>query len=116
MNRIVPCFLILFALSIAAAAAHPVAQGSMEITKASDHIRIVATVSTEEAFVAEALAYKESATSLEAVWQRHGTYLLEHLEVEAGGQLLGGKVEKVTPIPATDHLRYDLRFTIPPSI
>ncbi len=116
MNRIVPCFLILFALSITAATAHPVAQGSMEITKASDQVRIVATVSTEEAFVAEALAYKESATSLEVVWQRHGTYLLEHLEVEAGGQRLVGKVEKVTPIPATDHLRYDLRFAMPPSI
>src|SRR3954466_3487463 len=100
MNRIALGCLILVLLSTARAIAHPVAQGSMEITKASDHIRIIVTVSTEEAFVAEALGYKETAATLEAVWQRHGIYLLEHLEVEAAGQVLPGQVEKIMPIPA----------------
>src|SRR3954453_4574491 len=92
--------LVLLVLSIAMAIGHPVAQGSMEITRTSDQIRIVVTVATVDAFVAEAFGYKESATTLDAVWQPHGAYLLDHLEVEVAGQVLIGKVEQIIPVPA----------------
>jgi hypothetical protein len=75
----------------------------------------VAVVSTEEVFVAEALASNESAATLEAVWQRHGTYLLDHLKVEADGQRLTGKVESFTAIPATERIRYDFQYPVPNS-
>jgi len=110
MIRIAFYFIGLFGLWIAKAGAHPVAQGSMEITIAPGQLQLVATVSTEEAFVAEALANKANATTLEAVWQRHGTYLLDHLMVEADGQRLAGKVESFAAVDATEHVRYNLRY------
>jgi hypothetical protein len=112
MIRIAPCFIAVLGLLIAKAGAHPVAQGSMEIRIESGSLQVVATVSTEEAFVAEALANKADATTLEAVWQRHGSYLLDHLVVEADGQRLTGKVESFAAVPATEHVRYDLRYPI----
>ena len=112
MIRIAPYFIGVLGLWVANACAHPVAQGSMEITTGSGYLQVVATVSTEEAFVAEALAAKTGATTLEAVWQRHGTYLLDHLVVEADGQRLTGKVESFAAVPATEHVRYDLRYQI----
>lgn len=84
----------------------------MEITMSSGYLQLVATVSTEEAFVAEALADKADATTLEAVWQRHGSYLLDHLVVEADGQRLAGTVQSFAAVPATEHVRYDLRYPL----
>lgn len=97
------------------ARAHPVAQGSMEIVLGSDRVTIAATVSNEEVFVAEALTANGDATSVEAVRQRHGAYLLDHLQVEADGQRLVGKVDSVRAIPETEHVRYELQFPLPAS-
>src|SRR5438270_1196674 len=112
MIRIALYFIGVLGLWIATAGAHPVAQGSMEITVGSGYLQVVATVSTEEAFVAEALANKTDAKTLEAVWQRHGTYLLDHLMVEADGQRLVGKVERFAAVPASEHVRYELRYEV----
>ena len=115
MTRAAFAIVTVLGLAIARANAHPVAQGSMEITLETDHLSIVAVVSTEEIFVAAALASNESVATLEAVWQRHGTYLLDHLEVEADGQHLAGKVEAFAAVSGTERVRYDLRYPIPPS-
>jgi hypothetical protein len=114
MIRIAFYFIGVLGLWIATAGAHPVAQGSMEITVGSGYLQVVATVSTEEAFVAEALANKTDAKTLEAVWQRHGIYLLDHLMVEADGQRLVGKVESFATVPATEHVRYEFRYDVSP--
>jgi HupE / UreJ protein len=115
MIRSAFCLIAVLGLRIATAGAHPVAQGSMEITIESDYLHLVATVSAEEAFVADALGDKANATTLDAVWQRHGTYLLDHLIVEADGQRLTGKVESFAVATVTEHVKYDLRYPLPSS-
>jgi hypothetical protein len=98
-------------------AAHPVAQGAMEIHVAPDHIRLVARVSSEEAFVAHALGKTTEATSLQDVWQRHGNYLLKHIHVLADERSLRGQVGNVTPpasAAASDHITYDFLFELAP--
>lgn len=100
----------------ALAAAHPVAQGSMDITLQSEAIEIRARVSNEEAFIAEALGRNRTGSSaLDQVWQRHGEYLLAHLHLSASGAPLTGKVLSWTrpgnPSPealVTYLLRYEL--------
>ncbi len=113
MNRAGLCSLIVLAVTIAGANAHPVAQGSMEIATQADHIEIVALVSTEEAFVADALGTKADAQTLEEVFRRHGHYLLDHLIVETDGLRLTGTVRNFAALDATEKVRYDLRFEIP---
>ena len=113
MRRNICCLVAILELGTQTAAAHPVAQGSMEIVPSPDHIRVIANVSSEEAFVADALANKKSAESVQEVWNRHGDYLLQHLKLTADGQLLSGKVETIAPVTGSDHIRYDLRFEIP---
>jgi hypothetical protein len=115
MNRPLFCFCALLSLSVLPANGHPVAQGSMEIAVEPDHIRIIATVSTEEAFVAESLGNNPKAAGLDDVWRRHGDYLLSHLEIVADGQSLPGKVVTYAPLTASEHIRYELRYEVPPS-
>ena len=71
------------------ALAHPVAQGALEVRITSSGIHLQARVSGEQVFVANALAHSDEpkAATLNAVWQRHGEYLLRHLKVFADGQL-----------------------------
>jgi hypothetical protein len=116
MSRSLFYFIVLLEWPLLSAAGHPVAQGSMEIVTGVDHVRIVANVSSEEAFVAEALGHGKSAASLNEVWSRHGDYLLDHLEVAVDGQLLTGKVEAIAPAKAAEQIRYDLSFEIPPRL
>lgn len=110
MSRILFCFFALVLLSVTSANSHPVAQGSMEIAIEPDHIKIIATVSTEEAFVAESLSNHPKATGLDDVWRRHGDYLLSHLEVISDGEALPGKVVSFAALAASEHVRYELRF------
>lgn len=116
MSRPFLRFMVLLELSLLTAKGHPVAQGSMEIVAVPDHVRIVANVSSEQAFVAEALGHGKTAASLNEVWTRHGEYLLNHLEIAVDGQLLAGKIAAIAPVNATEQIRYDLNFEIPPSL
>lgn len=106
-----------FLVLICAAHAHPVAQGAMDISVASDGIDIHARVSVEEAFVAAAFGGKADAgTTLDEVWRRHGEYLLAHLALTADGLPLAGKVTALTPPANTapeGRIAYDLRFDLP---
>ena len=96
--------------------AHPVAQGAMEIVVHSDRIEVRARVSVEEAFVAEGFAKGAAAENTEAIWPRHGAYLLKHIFVEVDGTALTGRVVKITPPPAaftSEHLGCDFEFAVP---
>ena len=90
--------------------AHPVAQGSMEITVFRDHITILATVSNEEVLVASALG-RGSSDAGEAV-RGHGDYLLAHVQLIADGHPIAGRVveraERTGGRPS-----YRLEFALP---
>ena len=97
--------------------AHPVAQGAMEIVVHPDRIEVRARVSVEEAFVAEGFSKGAAAESTEAIWPRHGAYLLNHLRVDVDGSTpLAGRVVKITPPPAaftSEHIGYEFEYAIP---
>ena len=96
--------------------AHPVAQGAMEIVVHRDRVEVRARVSVEEAFIAEGFGKGTAAESTEAIWPRHGEYLLKHIFVDADGTKLPGRVLKITPPPAaftTAHIGYDLEYALP---
>ena len=108
--------LFLHALS---AFAHPVAQGAMEFVVHPDRVEVRARVSVEEAFVAEGFSKGAAAENTEAIWPRHGAYLLEHIFVEVDGTRLAGRVVKITPPPAaftSEHIGYDFEYAIPPGL
>ena len=117
MLRLLCGFFVLLFTTLATWA-HPVAQGAMDVAVRAGVIEIRARVSNEEAFVAAAFGAKTDArTTLEDVWQRHGEYLLAHLQLKADGVPLTGTVARVTP-PATTtpegRVTYDLSFALPP--
>ena len=118
MPRALLRFFLVLQCAALAALAHPVAQGAMEISVGADGISIHARVSVEEAFVAAAFGGKASAgTTLDEVWQRHGEYLLAHLQLTADGLPLVGKVTALTPPASTEpeaRIAYDLRYELPP--
>ena len=108
----VACFLLLGI----AALAHPVAQGSMEITVQPDHLTIHARISNEAVFVATAHSTEEPPADLAATFTAHGRYVLGHLALTVAGGPLTGRVQKVT-IPedrsAKGFARYELRYEFP---
>ena len=98
------------------ALAHPVAQGAMEVVVHSDRIEVRARVSVEEAFVAEGFSKGAAAENTEAIWPRHGAYLLKHIFVEVDGTRFAGRVVKITPPRAaftSEHLGYEFEYPIP---
>lgn len=106
-----------FVATTLAVSAHPVAQGAMEILVAPENIKVVARVSSEEAFVARALGDTTEARTLHDVWQRHGAYLLNHLHLAVDGVPLKGHLDNVTPpevAAANNHIGYDFTFELGP--
>ncbi|MDD1612163.1 MAG: HupE/UreJ family protein [Methylococcaceae bacterium] len=79
--------------------AHPVSQGSMSITLLQDRIEILARVSQEELWVAEALGSAQSRGRLEAI-RRHADYILAHLHIHAEGRPLIGRTLELPQKPA----------------
>ena len=101
-------YLLLLLLTLTAAA-HPVAQGSMELTLHPSHLTVHARISNEAVFLATAHA---AATPPDA-FAAHGDYLLRHLTLTADGTPLTGHVEKTTPPEdrsAKGFTRYELRY------
>jgi hypothetical protein len=98
--------------------AHPVAQGAMDIIIRADHIEVRARVSNEEAFVAEAFDRNaQTDLTLERVWQRHGQYLLAHLQLSADGLAITGRLAEITPSENTKPeglIGYVFKFDLPP--
>ena len=108
------CLVLLLFLR-AHAFAHPVAQGAMDVTVHPDRVEIRARISVEEAFVAEGFGKDAPAENTDAIWQRHGAYLLKHLAVEADGSRLSGRLLKTTPPPNTapnSRIAYDLEYPL----
>src|SRR6266704_2026391 len=97
MIRALFYLILVFVATALELSAHPVAQGAMKIDVAPDKIRVVARVSSEEAFVALALGKTTEATTLHDVWQRHGSYLLHHIHVFADDRPLTGHLANLTP-------------------
>ena len=115
MNFRLVFLLLIFPVSMVIA--HPVAQGAMDIVVHPERVEIRARVSVEEAFVAEGFAKDSPAESTEAIWPRHGAYLLKHIFVEADGSRLVGRLVKITPPPATSTtalIGYEMEYAIPP--
>jgi hydrogenase/urease accessory protein HupE len=96
--------------------AHPVAQGAMDIVVAPSRITIRARVANEQVFVAEGLGKAPASGSLEEAWDHHADYLIEHLQVDADGVRIRGRVTMVAP-PETSapdgRAIYELRYEIP---
>src|SRR4051812_28101633 len=80
-GRLLPGLSMLWMLVVGPPAeAHPVAQGSMEVTVFPDRVVVVATVSSEEVLVAA--SSPKGAGSRKAAERSHGDYLLAHLRIE----------------------------------
>jgi hypothetical protein len=89
----------------------------MDIVVWTDRIEVKARVSNEEAFVAEAFGEKSDANAtLQAVWKRHGEYLLTHLHLSADATALAGRVVEIVPPKETKPealIAYVLQFDLP---
>ena len=104
-----------------AARAHPVAQGAMRVGIEAGKITVEARVSTEEVFVASTFAPSNdpNPASLNAVWNAHGPYLLNHLRVFADDRLLTGRLLAVQPpaegsVPgSSEHVVYRFEYALP---
>jgi hydrogenase/urease accessory protein HupE len=106
------------------AEAHPVSQGSMEVTIFPERIELRARVSTEEVFVRRAFSPDVPApANLEEAWQDHGRYMLQHVRVFADGKLLPGRVAQVAgpptdaaaaKLPGSDRLTCELVYPLNP--
>ena len=93
-KRLQPILISLFAscgLVPCIAAAHPVAQGALEIVVFPQRVSVTARVSMEEVLVATAYGGSNTASVLETV-RGHGDYLLAHFRVAADGRQLAGRV------------------------
>jgi hypothetical protein len=96
-ERLRPLFIFLFvcaAVSPRMAAAHPVAQGALEVVVSPERVNVTARVSMEEVLVAAAYGAQKSASVLEML-RAHGDYLLAHFRVVVDGRQLDGRVVKV---------------------
>lgn len=100
------------------ASAHPVAQGALEITLRPEALVVLARVSNEEVFIAEAFGGSSGGEwTLAETRQRHGAYLLAHLHFAADGVTLSGEMIRLVAAAsaAPDALvGYELRYTLPP--
>ena len=90
-------------------AAHPVAQGALQVVIFPDRVNVRATVSEEEVLVAAAYGAHPGSPS-EAI-AAHGEYLLRHLRVTADGRPLEGSVAKV-PDDASRRPSYELSYRL----
>jgi HupE / UreJ protein len=109
--------LALWLAAAAVAGAHPVAQGSLDLRIAREHLTVRARVSVEQVFVESSLGTPaRAADSLGALWPAHGEYLLAHLFVIADQQRLTGRVIGITPpqVPTAEQMiLYELRYDFP---
>ena len=94
--------------------AHPVAQGTMDLTLHNDRVVIHARVSNEQILVHAGFAKEAPATTDEA-FARHGEYILSRLTVAADGANIVGKVAGKSVPPdhtAKGFAEYDLAFPL----
>jgi hydrogenase/urease accessory protein HupE len=112
-ERLKPTIILLFAclaLTPRISAAHPVAQGALDVVLLPERISVTARVSMEEVLVAAAYGGRKNASALEMV-RAHGAYLLAHFRVAADGRPLDGRVAKV-PEQADGRPVYELEYRL----
>ncbi len=94
--------------------AHPVAQGTMDLTLRNDRVVIHARVSNEQILVHAGFAKEAPATTDEA-FDRHGEYILSRVTVAAdGANIVGAVAGKSVPSDRTakGFAEYDLAFPL----
>jgi len=76
------------------AAAHPIAQGRMDVQIHLTHVRVAAQIALEEVCISNQLFANAAAAYqlTDAHITKHGEYLLQHIFVYADGKPLSGKV------------------------
>jgi hydrogenase/urease accessory protein HupE len=104
--------------------AHPLLQGALTVSVASDQVVIKARVTQEEVAVtnqattADAPPGPWAATGL-AQYEQHAAYLAAHIHVIADGKELPGGIAKVTPpddpTRGDAQANYDLLYPLPPN-
>lgn len=125
MSRIAS-FALFLALCLAAPlAAHPVAQGRLELEVQADAVVLRFDVSAEEVITGTTFGTGAGpAKTTGEMWRSYGPYLLAHFKLRAGEQALTGQVISVKPpdragtdfTPAeleSVRARYELRYPLP---
>jgi hydrogenase/urease accessory protein HupE len=106
----------LLTVLLTSARAHPVAQGSVDLSIEPDALRASFRVSNEQIFVASTFAGGGApAASLDEMWQSHAAYLLGHIHVSAGAGPLKGELLRVEPPEdktTNGFTRYEVRFPV----
>ncbi len=115
--------LLFFLLSLLPVSAHPLLQNAMWVVFAPDRVRVAVNVSLKEIVVAQQVAAEPDGgfdgEKLAAAADRNADYVLEHLVLRAGGQVLAGRAVKVTPPPIFGGepeqtlFQYELEYPLP---
>jgi HupE / UreJ protein len=112
-ERLRPLLIFLFvcaAVSPRMAAAHPVAQGALEVVVSPERVSVTARVSMEEVLVAAAYGAQKTTSVLEMV-RTHGDYLLAHFRVAADGRPVHGRMLKL-PEQAGGRPTYEFEYRL----
>jgi hydrogenase/urease accessory protein HupE len=103
-------FVWCWALAPRVVAAHPVAQGALDVVVFPERVSVTARVSMEEVLVAAAYGAQKTTSVLEMM-RAHGDYLRAHFRVVADGRQLEGRVVKV-PEQADGRPVYELEYRL----
>ncbi|HEY2586389.1 MAG TPA: HupE/UreJ family protein [Tepidisphaeraceae bacterium] len=117
------CASLLLACLAHRAAAHPISQGSLDVTLHPDHVAVRARVTVEEVTVTNRLTTPGAtpdpfAAMDSAAYEQHAAYLASHVQVIVNGQSLPGGVARVDPPDAAqpgpgDMATYELLYPVP---
>jgi hydrogenase/urease accessory protein HupE len=110
LKALLICLFACAGLAPRIAAAHPVAQGALEVVVFPERVNVTARVSMEEVLVAAAYGGRKNASALEMM-RTHGAYLLAHFGVAADGRPLDGRVVKV-PEQADGRPVYEFEYIL----
>jgi hypothetical protein len=100
--------------------AHPLSQGSMDVTIHPDRIDVHARVTLEEVSVTNMLVAPDVSGASDKAFEQHAKYLTAHLHFTADSEPLVGRVIDVIPPAAgatgtTSTAVYDLEYSLPAS-
>lgn len=106
-SRTAAVFVLALALLPRVALAHPVAMGNIEVVIHGDKVLVTVRSSVEEVTVAHSLRVDETTQAyapktLKDAYEKHGAYLLKHLDIRANGHTLKGNLVKTTPPQAEE--------------
>jgi hydrogenase/urease accessory protein HupE len=81
------------------ASAHPLLQNVLWLKFDRDRVHVAIDVSVREIALTETLPedFDGLGDDLKNAVEKHGAYVLKHLRLEMGGQMLSGRVTKITP-------------------